>query len=130
MHPLIGLITVLTVVLLIVCMSLVGRARGRFQVKAPATTGPEGFERVLRVQANTNEAALMFLPALWTAANFGLVWISATLGAIWLLGRIWYAIAYANPAGRRGPGFILSMLAVVGLVLQALWGIVWMLVLA
>ena len=42
MHPLIGLITLLTVLLLVACMVLVGRARGRYQVKAPATTGPSG----------------------------------------------------------------------------------------
>lgn len=125
MHPLIGLITVSTVLLLIVCMFLVARARGRYQVKAPATTGPEGFERMLRIQANSNESALMFLPALWTAANFGAVWISATLGAAWLLMRVWYVIAYANPASSRGPAYTLSFVAVLGLLLQASWGIGW-----
>ena len=130
MHPLIGLITTLTVVLLMACMLLVARARGRYQVKAPATTGPEGFERALRIQANSNESVLMFLPALWTAANFGAVWISATLGAVWLVARVWYVIAYANPARSRGPAYTLSFLAVAGLVLQALWGIAWTLLLA
>ena len=130
MHALIGLITILTVLLLLGCLLFVASARGRYKVKAPATTGPEGFERALRVQANTNEATLMFLPALWTAANFGAVWISATLGAVWLLGRIWYAFAYADAAKKRGPAFTLSMIAVAGLVLQALWGITWTFVLA
>lgn len=130
MHPLIGLITLLTVLLLVACMVLVGRARGRYQVKAPATTGPEGFERMLRIQANTNESTLMFLPALWTAANFGAVWISATLGAVWLLARIWYAFAYANPARSRALPFALSGLALLGLVIQGLWGVVWRWVLA
>lgn len=130
MHPLIGLVTLLTVVLLVACMALVGRARGRYQVKAPATTGPEGFERMLRIQANTNESTLMFLPALWTAAHFGTVWISAALGAVWLLARVWYAFAYANPARSRGPAYIVSMLAMVGLLLQGLWGVTWTLVLA
>ena len=125
MHALIGLITILTVLLLVACLLFVASARGRFQVKAPAVTGPEGFERALRVQANTNEAALMFLPALWTAANFGAVWISASLGALWLLARIWYAFAYADAAKKRGPAFTVSMLALTGLVLQALWGITW-----
>ena len=37
MHPLTGLITLLTVLLLMVLMALVGRARGRHGVKAPAT---------------------------------------------------------------------------------------------
>jgi glutathione S-transferase len=130
MHPLIGLITVFTVLLLIVCMFLVARARGRYQVKAPATTGPEGFERMLRIQANSNESVLMFLPALWTAATFGAVWLSATLGAVWLLSRACYIVAYANPARSRGPAYTLSFVAVLGLVLQGLWGVAWTLLLA
>ena len=130
MHPLIGLITLLTVVLLMACMLLVARARGRYQVKAPATTGPEGFERMLRIQANSNESALMFLPALWAAANFGAVWLSATLGAVWLLSRTWYIVAYANPTRSRGPAYTLSFVAVLGLVLQGLWGVGWTLLLA
>ena len=130
MHPLIALVTLLTVVLLMVCMLLVARARGRYQVKAPATTGPEGFERMLRIQANSSESALMFLPALWAAAAFGAVWISATLGAVWLLARAWYVVAYANPARSRGPAYTLSFVAVLGLVLQGLWGVAWTLLLA
>ena len=129
MHPLVALITLLTVVLLMACMLLVARARGRYQVKAPATTGPEGFERMLRIQANSNESVLMFLPALWTAANFGAVWLSVTLGVVWLLSRTWYVVAYANPARSRGPAYTLSFVAALGLVLQGLWGVAWTLLL-
>lgn len=130
MHPLVALITILTVLLLAGCMAYVGRARGRHGVKAPATTGPEGFERALRVQANTNEAALMFLPALWVASAYTPAWIAITLGAAWWLARLAYAFAYANPARRRGLPFLVSVLALVGLVLAALWGIGWQLLLA
>lgn len=130
MNAYIALITVLTVLLLSTTTFLVGRARGKYGVKAPATTGHDGFERAFRVQMNTQEAAVMFLPALWVAASFGAVWLSAALGALWLVGRVWYAVAYANPAGNRGPGFLIGMLALLGLVLQALWGIAWTFVLA
>ena len=47
MHPLTGLITLLTVLLLMVMMALVARARGQHNVKAPATTGPGPSESVL-----------------------------------------------------------------------------------
>lgn len=130
MNAYIALITVLTVLLLSTTTFLVGRARGKYGVKAPATTGHDGFERAFRVQMNTQEAAVMFLPALWVAASFGVVWLSAALGALWLVGRVWYAVAYANPSGNRGPGFLIGMLALLGLVLQALWGIAWTFVLA
>jgi glutathione S-transferase len=130
MHVYIAIVTLATVLLLVAVAVLVGRARGRYGVKAPGTTGPEGFERAFRVQMNTQEAALMFLPALWTAAHFGLVWISAMLGVVWLVARIWYAVAYANPSGNRGPAFAISLLALLGLILQALWGVIWTLALA
>ena len=130
MHPLIALITLLTVVLLITTLVLVGRARGRYGVKAPATTGHEGFERVFRVQGNTQEAALMFLPSLWVAANFGAVWLSATFGAIWLVSRAWYIVAYADPAKTRTVPFTLAALANLALLVQGLWGVAWTFVLA
>jgi len=130
MHPLIGLVTILTVLLLAACTVYVGRARGLHGVKAPAVSGPEGFERALRVQGNTNEAALMFLPALWVAATVHVAWIAAALGALWLVARVWYALAYANPARNRGPAFALSVAALIGLVLQALWGLAWTLALS
>jgi glutathione S-transferase len=130
MHALIALVTIATVLLMAATVFMVGRARGKYGVKAPATTGHEGFERAFRVQMNTQEAALMFLPSLWVAASFGVVWVSASLGALWLLGRVWYAVAYSNPAGNRGPGFLIGMVALLGLILQALWGIGWTFVLA
>ncbi len=130
MHPLIGLTTLLTVLLMSGTVFMVGRARGRYGVKAPATTGPDGFERAFRVQMNTQEAALMFLPALWVAAEFGEPRLSAAFGAIWLVGRVWYAAAYASPAGNRGPGFVIGMAALLALIVQALWGIAWTYLLA
>ena len=123
MHPLIALITLLTVLLLMVTLFLVGRARGRYGVPAPATTGHERFERVFRVQGNTQEATLMFLPALWTAALFGTAWLSMTLGAIWLVARAWYIVAYADPAKSRALPFSLALLANLVLVLQGAWGV-------
>ncbi|MFY2764164.1 MAPEG family protein [Arenimonas sp. MALMAid1274] len=130
MHPYIALITLLTVLLLMATLIMVGRARGRYGIKAPATTGHEGFERIFRVQGNTQEAALMFLPALWVAAEFGAVWLAATLGALWLLGRVWYVLAYANPARSRAMPFTVAGLANVVLVAQGLWGVIWTFVLA
>lgn len=124
MHVAIALITLLTVLLLATTAALVGRARGRYGIKAPATTGHEGFERSLRVQMNTQEAALMFLPALWAAAHFGDVRLTAGFGAVWLVARIWYAVAYANPAGNRGPAFLIGMLALLALLIQGLWGVI------
>lgn len=118
----VAIVTLLTVLLLATTAALVGRARGRYGVKAPATTGHDSFERAFRVQMNTQEAALMFLPALWVAGQFSHAGLVAGLGGLWLLARVWYAAAYARPNGNRGPGFVLGMLAMLGLVGLGFWG--------
>jgi len=130
MHPLIALVTLLTILLMFVTVFLVGRARGKYGVKAPATTGHENFERAFRVQMNTQEAAVMFLPTLWVASWFGNPEWAALVGAVWLVGRIWYAAAYAVPGRNRGPGFGIGLLAQVALLGMASWGVAWTLLYA
>ncbi len=125
MHPLIGLVTLATVLLLMAMMGLVSRARGRHGVRAPATTGPDGFERAFRVQGNTNESALMFLPTLWTAAAFGRPELAALFGAVWIFARIIYALTYLDPTKKRTFGFALSSIMTLCLLVQAMWGIAW-----
>jgi uncharacterized MAPEG superfamily protein len=102
--------------------TLVGRARGRYGVKAPVVTGHEGFERVYRVQMNTLELMVALLPSLFVAARFWPAEWVAGIGAVYLVGRLIYWRAYvAAPAG-RGLGFGLSMLPVLALLLMALAG--------
>jgi glutathione S-transferase len=102
----------------------VGRARGRYGIKAPAVTGHEIFERAYRIQMNTLESAVLMLPALWLYAGFIGDRGAAVMGAVWLVARIWYALAYFNNPDKRGPGFGLSFVAFVGLWSGALWGVV------
>ena len=63
--------------------ALVGRARGQFGVSAPATTGHPIFERYYRVQYNTLEQIVVFVPALFLSAayGFGEDWMSWGLAA-------------------------------------------------
>lgn len=123
MHPAVAALVLASVMQLAVLTFLVGRARGRYGVRAPATTGHEGFERAFRVQQNTLESMVMFLPALWVAASVSDPRIAAGFGAGWWLARVWYAVAYANPAGNRGPAFVLSVLAIAALLVQGAWGL-------
>ena len=119
-----AVVTLGVVVLLFVMSWNVGRARAKYGISAPATTGNPDFERVFRVQMNTIENVLMFLPALWIFASFNNeVWAGA-LGVVWLAARAWYSIAYCQAAARRGPPFGLSMLVIVVLTLGAAWGAV------
>ena len=58
-------------------------------------TGAPELERAVRVQGNTVEQFVIFVPALWLAAMYFQGWIPAALGLIWCLGRLIYAIGYA-----------------------------------
>lgn len=117
-----ALVTLGVVVLMFVMAANVGRARGRYGIAAPATAGNADFERVFRVQMNTLENAMMFLPAFWIFAAFvNEIW-AAAIGVVWLASRIWYAIAYQRAAVRRGGPFGLSMLAIAVLTLGGAWG--------
>ena len=114
-----AVVTLLIVLLLFANGLMVGRARGRYGIKAPATCGHEAFERVFRVQMNTQESALMVLPTLWIAAWYGNPDFAAIAGVAWVLARVWYALAYSRDASKRGPAFSLSMLAFAALFVLA-----------
>lgn len=100
--------------------SLVGQARGRYGVHAPAVTGHEQFERLYRVQMNTLELLVPFLPALYVAARYWPAWIVASTGAVYLVGRFVYWRAYVSAPASRGLGFLLSIAPVFALALGAL----------
>jgi glutathione S-transferase len=119
-----ALITLGVVVLLFVVAANVGKARGKYKIVAPATTGDPAFERIFRAQMNTLENAVAFLPALWLFAAFvSEIW-SAALGAVWLAARVWYAVAYQKDPARRGAPYGLSMLVFAVLTLGAAWGVI------
>jgi glutathione S-transferase len=117
-----AVVTLLTLLLMFATVWAVGRARGRYGIKAPAVSGDPAFERALRVQMNTLENAVMFIPALWLAAQYVDPLWAGIAGLVWLAGRIWYAAAYLRDASRRGPGYLVSMLALAALVLMAAAG--------
>lgn len=100
----------------------VGRARGRTGVSAPATTGNPEFERYYRVQMNTLELLIAFIPAMYMfGAYISSLW-AAALGSLYLCGRVLYFNAYVHDPGKRGLGFGLSMLPVLALLIGGLYG--------
>ena len=50
----------------------VGSARARYKVPAPATAGHEVFERYFRVQMNTLEQLVVFLPSIWLFGHYSM----------------------------------------------------------
>ncbi|MBK9245447.1 MAG: MAPEG family protein [Burkholderiales bacterium] len=118
-----ALVTLAALALCFATAAIVGKARVRYRVAAPATTGHEMFERAFRVQMNTLENAVVFIPALWLCALFVGPLTATTLGGLWLVGRIWYAVAYLHEPKSRGSGFVLAYVAWGGLMIAASWGV-------
>jgi glutathione S-transferase len=98
---------------------LVGQARGRYGVPAPAVVGDVNFERVYRVQMNTLELLVALIPALYVAARYWPGQYVAGIGFVYLVGRLIYWRAYVH-GGKRGLGFNLSIFPVFILVMAAL----------
>ena len=100
----------------------VARARTRYQVAAPATTGHEVFERYFRVQMNTLEQLIIFVPSIVLFARYLDAYAAAALGAVFLVGRVLYFQGYVKAAERRHLGFMLSAIPNVTLLIGAIIG--------
>jgi glutathione S-transferase len=108
----IELITVLALLQFLYFGMLVSRARTRYGIKAPAVTGDATFERYYRVQVNTLELLVIFLPALWMASShIAPPWIAA-FGAVYIVGRFVYLSGYVQAPEKRSLGFGLSALPI------------------
>lgn len=90
----------------------VGRARTRFGIAAPATSGHPEFERYFRVHMNTLEQLVAFLPAIWLFAQFISPRWAAGLGAVYLAGRMIYFYSYVKEPKSRALGFALTSIPV------------------
>ncbi len=120
-----ALVTLLAVALYFYTGILVARARVKYGVKVPATTGNVDFERTFRVQQNTLEWMPIFLPLLWFFVLYVNDWSAALLGLVWLAGRVVYIRGYAAAADKRHRGFAIQAFACGALFIGVLAGIVW-----
>ena len=122
-----ALVTLLAVLVYFVLVINVGRARAKYSISPPAVTGNEDFERVLRVQLNTLEQMVIFLPSLWVFVIYVQPLVAGIIGTVWVLGRILFAWGYYQAAEKRTLGFALSSLSSLSLMLGSLGAIVWQL---
>ena len=102
----------------------VGQARVKHKVLPPASSGPEGFERAMRVQQNTLEQLVFFLPTFLLAALLGSEAWASLLGFIWVGGRVAYGVGYRQDPAKRGPGFGISFMASAALLVMAIVALV------
>ena len=99
----------------------VGRARGRFEVPAPATSGNENFERFFRAHQNTTEQLVVFLPAIFACAYLVNETLAAAMGLLFVVGRLMYFRGYTDPEKSRSLGFGLGLIANTVLILATLY---------
>lgn len=108
------LVVMLALMQYIVFSVQVGNARMKHGIKAPAMSGHVMFERALRVQMNTLEQLIIFIPAVFCYAYLAdsLGWygseVAAFLGVVYLIGRALYARAYLQDPATRSIGFMLT----------------------
>jgi uncharacterized membrane protein YecN with MAPEG domain len=120
--PLVALVTGLALLQFVAFAMLVGWARGKYGVAAPATTGHPVFERYYRVQMNTLELLAVFVPSLWMFGHFIDEAWAAGLGLLFILGRVLYLRGYVADPRKRELGFGLSFFPVLALLVGALFG--------
>ena len=118
------LVTVLAVIQFAVFGFLVGSARQKHGVQAPAMSGHEVFDRYFRVHMNTLETLVLLLPAMWVSAQYWPPYWSAALGAVYLVGRQLYLRGYVADPKKRGAGYGLSFMPAAVMAIAALIGIV------
>lgn len=89
---------------------LVGRARVKTKVAAPAVSGDPEFERYYRSHYNTMEQLVVFIPAILLFGNYASAAWAAGLGVVFLIGRVLYLVGYVTDPPKRAVGFMLSWL--------------------
>ena len=127
-----AVVVILALVVYILAFMRVGSMRGKHKIDAPATIGHPEFERAYRVQMNTVEQLVIFLPLLWLATSYfhldAFPYLPALLGFVWVIGRFLYMQGYLVEASKRSTGFLISAVATVALLVLSIVGIVqvWM----
>jgi len=98
----------------------VGMSREKLGIEAPKTVGDERFERLFRIQMNTLEQLVIFIPATYAfAAYVSTKWVWL-FGALFIVGRLMYSAAYLGDPKKRAPGMAMTLLANVALVVGVL----------
>ena len=103
---------------------MTGKARMDYKVEAPATTGNEIYERYLRVQQNTIEQLIVFIPSIFMFGTYIHAVAAAIIGIIFIMGRAIYYKSYTRDPKQRGIGFGITMLSNMVLLVGSLIGLV------
>lgn len=117
----VAIVTILALGQFILFSIQVGSMRGKHGVKAPATTGHPEFERMFRVQQNSMEQLVAFIPALWIFAYLVNPLWGAGMGLVFIIGRFIYRSSYIKDPDARGMGFTITF---VPTAVMLAWGLI------
>lgn len=102
----------------------VGSSRGKYNIKAPACSGDETWDRIFRVQQNTLEQLIILIPATYAFAFYvSSLWVLLP-GLLYIVGRFLYSMEYVKNPKTRVPGMSLTLAANAIMVIGALIGLV------
>lgn len=121
-YPLTTLALVLALIVYFALSVNVGRARATWGVPAPQASGHPEFDKRYRVQMNTLEQLALLVPGVLVGAPVLGDAIAGGATLIWSVGRIVFARAYYADPAKRGPGFGLTLLPSLVLLLAGAWG--------
>jgi uncharacterized membrane protein YecN with MAPEG domain len=119
-----ALMTLLAVLWFFVTIGHVAVTHGKTKIYAPAMSGDPALDRSFRVQMNTLEQLVAFLPAMWLYAWFGNPRWAAIACGVWIVGRIIYAVGYWQDAKKRTPGFAITSFALIAVWIAALVSVI------
>lgn len=126
-HAYVAIVTLLALLTYFWMGLMVGRARAKSGIAAPAMTGDPVLERTIRAHYNTLEWLPLFLVPLWLFAIYWSDLIAAAVGVVWIVGRIVYALGYVADPKKREVGFLIQALAVAVLLFGSLGRVVYVL---
>ncbi|HSC14067.1 MAG TPA: MAPEG family protein [Gammaproteobacteria bacterium] len=114
---------VLALVEYMVMGALVGFARAKYKIAAPALTGHPDFERTNRVHVNTLENLIIFIPSVWIFGTYLSELWAAILGFLFVGARAIYAIGYLQAAEKRSVGAGITGMVEIALIAGSLIGL-------
>jgi len=120
----VAIVVLLSLLEYIFFVGMTGKARGTYSINAPAISGDENFERMFRVQQNTLEQLIIFIPAIFLCAYYLHALAAAGIGVFFIIGRAIYYKGYISDPKKRGTGFVITFFTSVILILGGLGGIV------
>ena len=126
-HAYVAIVTLLALLTYVWMGLMVGRARGKTGIQAPAMTGDPLLERHIRAHYNTLEWLPIFLVPLWLFAIYWSDLVAALVGVVWIVGRVIYQMGYVADPKKRELGFFIQAIACAVLLFGALGRLVYVL---